>query len=102
MNIYIFALGSHLNSCSVATLAAQGQAHAKVLGHSGSCCWRKPDYTLSFIRLVFAFTFSVDPSLTDSPSHPTYPPATGRVSGTKLLKGNGSFKSQLAFMATLY
>lgn len=58
--------------------------------------------TLSFIRLVFAFTFSVDPYLTDSPGYLTYPPATGRVSAIRLLKQNGSFKSQLAFIATLY
>lgn len=32
----------------------------------------------------------------------TYPPTTERVSATRLLKQKGSFKSQLAFVATLY
>ena len=56
--------------------------------HSRSpACWRrKPDYTLSFSRLVFAFTFSVVPHPIDSPSYLTHPPITGRLSGRILFK----------------
>lgn len=103
--IYILTLGPHPNSCIATTFTAQAQTHAKALPQSESCCRRQPDYTLSFLRLVFEFTFSVDPYLTDSPSYRTSPPTTGRVSGTRLLEQNGSFKRQLgftAFIATLY
>lgn len=82
----MFALGLRPNSPSVTTLTAQAQTQAKVLAQSESCGRRKPDYKLLFSRLVFAFTFSVDPYAIDSPSYLTYPPVTGRLPGRRLFK----------------
>lgn len=68
-------------------LTAQAQTQAKVLAQSESYWRRKPDHTLSFSRLLFTFTFGVDPYRIASPSyHLTYPPVTGRLSGRRLFQ----------------
>lgn len=70
-------LGSSSKSLQCCQSHSTGSGSCKGLAQPEPCCGRQPDYTLSFLGLVFAFTFNADPYLTDSPSYPTYPPAMG-------------------------